>query len=79
MKYENKNAAIHPRGTPKDNQGMPADYDLRETPKNWGKRRIVGCIRNGVYIDTETGKPKDLSDKKVTTTKVLINKIGGIE
>ena len=63
----------------KDLIGQPASQDLRETPKNWGKRKVVGIIKGGVYIDTDTDKPKDLTGIKIKTHRININWIGGCE
>lgn len=70
---------IHPKGTPGDLQGMPSCKDMRETPKNYGKRVVVGVIRNGIYCDPETGEPIVLSNKKLVHKRLNINKIGGVE
>ena len=71
---------IHPKGTPKDNVGMPASKDMRATPKNYGKRRVVGIIRDEIYCDPETGKPIKLSSRPLRDFKTIhINKIGGKE
>jgi len=72
--------SIHPSGTAKDMRGMPASHDMRATPKNYGKRTIVGVIRNGKYVNPDTNEPIVISNKKLKKAmKVRINKIGGIE
>ena len=70
---------IHPSGTPADNVGMPASKDLRETPKGFGKRKVVGVIRDGKYVDPETGKPITIGKKKINGIEVNILKYGGVE
>jgi hypothetical protein len=64
---------------PKDLRGMPADKDLRQTPKNWGKRKIVGVIRNGKYVNPATGEEIKISNKKIDIDRVYIAELGGIE
>ena len=85
MTLMSEDVHIHPKGTPKDNVGMPASKDMRATPKNYGKRKVVGVIRDGKYVDAVTGKPIKLSKKLLKDIKsrefktIHINKIGGIE
>ena len=73
-----KNVNIIPKGKKGETQGMPSSYDLRETPKNWGKRKVVGVIRSGKYINPDTGDPIELVDKKVPIA-VRISVMGGVE
>lgn len=74
-----KHVNIHPSGTPKDLQGMPASKDMRATPKNYGKRQVIGVIRNGKYINPETGEPIVIKKHKIVRTCLRVNKIGGKE
>ena len=66
-------------GINRDLIGLPASKDLRQTPKNYGKRKMVGVIRDGKYIDPKTGDPIILGCKKVDYSTIHINTIGGIE
>jgi len=80
----NKEVSIHPSGTPKDlaacERGQKSSQDMRETPKPYGKRKRVGVIRDGQYVDPATGEPIVVSTKKKTFGKTVnINTIGGIE
>jgi len=70
---------IHPSGTHKDNTGMPASKDMRETPKGYGKRKIVGVIRDGKYVDPETGKQIKISKKKIKGVTCNVLHYGGLE
>lgn len=75
-----KSVAIHPSGTPKDLQGTASCKDMRATPKPYGKKKCVGVIRNGVYVDPTTGKPVELRKGKIKDfTTIHVNKIGGLE
>ena len=72
-----KKVSIHPHGKRGD-RGEPAGKDNRATPKNWGRRKVVGVISNGVYIDARTGLPVSLKDKGIPD-RVRISKLGGKE
>ena len=73
-----KEVNIIPTGRKGDTQGMPSSYDMRQTPKNWGHRKVIGVIKDGVYIETDTGQPVDLSTKKAPE-KVRVCEMGGTE
>lgn len=57
-----------------------ASKDLRQTSKNWGKRKVVGVIRDGKYVDPETGEEISLKDRPVKEfSAIYISKMGGLE
>lgn len=62
-----------------DNRGEPAGYNNRATPKNYGKSKCVGVIRNGKYVEPDTGKPIRISVEHRDIQIPSHNKIGGIE
>jgi hypothetical protein len=71
---------INPHGRKfTDNRGEPAGYNNRETPKPYGKRVLVGIIRNGRYVDPVTGNEIQLSKEKKLVSVPRFNFIGGIE
>jgi len=63
----------------KDLIGPKASSGMRATAKNYGKKKLIGVIRNGKYVDAVTGEPIVISSKKRVFSKVLINNIGGLE
>lgn len=69
---------INTHGKRDDRRGEPASYNLRQTPKNWGSRKVVGVIRNGAYVDPDTGEPISLEGRTVPD-RVYFSKLGGIE
>ena len=73
-----KNVNIISGGIKGDTQGEPSSKDLRETPKNWGKRKVVGAIINGKYVNPNTGEEISLKNKKVPDI-VYWAKMGGVE
>ena len=63
----------------KDLIGPKASSDMRSVAKNYGKNKVVGVIREGKYINPETGKPIKITKKKIVADKIYINWIGGKE
>jgi hypothetical protein len=63
----------------KDLIGQPASQDMRATPKRYGNNRMVGVIRNGKYVNPETGEPVEMSKEKKDFGIPMFNWIGGLE
>ena len=81
---KDKGVAIHPSGTPKDlaacERGEKSSKGMRATPKGYGSRKCVGVIRDGEYVDPETGEPITVGEASLDLGKTInINVIGGIE
>jgi hypothetical protein len=75
---ENVNINVHGRKFT-DNLGEPASYNNRATPKPYGKSKVVGIIRDGKYVDPETGREIVLRPGKRNFGVPRYNFIGGIE
>jgi hypothetical protein len=57
-----------------------ASANMRATAKNYGKRKMVGIIRDGKYINPDTGEPIEITGRKVPDISTInINRIGGVE
>ena len=79
-----KHVNIQPSGRRTDleggERGEKSSKGMTPTPKPYGKRKTVGVIRDGEYVDPRTGKPIKLSNKPLRDfNTVHINKIGGLE
>ena len=83
--YKEKSVAIHPSGTPKDlaasERGEKSSQGMTPTPYPYGRKKCVGVIRDGRYVDPETNEPIELRPGKLEKGRVTvnINKIGGLE
>ena len=83
-KLQEKGVAIQPSGRRTDleggERGEKSCEGMTPTPKPYGKRKTVGIIRDGRYIDPKTGVEIKLSNRPLRDFNTIhINKIGGVE
>ena len=81
---QKKGVSIHPSGKrtdlPGGERGEKSSKGMTPTPKPYGKRKTVGVIRDGEYVDPDTGVEIKLSNRPLRDFNTIhINKIGGLE